>query len=583
MLLRNGSLSMPKIQPIEKSEVRSNREAKLHLLVKTSKFPSKDYSSELMACLERSRHSILVASTSTDELDQQIYQLLMRKINDRVRVYGLLHSFSNSSGILKYFDAKKPALFRENKELNNNFIIIDRETAFVFSNPVGSIVNNPCIKLDGEACADLFYWFTWYFWNTQGNERILSDIKHPRESPFPVPLINRNTVNIKTESGDEHKSACVPFDVRQKSAVKFESNTAYYFSEKVKTPIYIYENAFHLGNLHIQVQEEFGVDASWILQESTLENAPPSFIDYNSNQWTPIQRIDREDRVIKDISAPSIQDLETIQPSPNVFEMANYALETKFTWKVHPPYKPKAAVKSHLYRDYETLERDISENIRMISEEIIDYKRTKESSLRHFQGASQSVDNLFDRVNRAKERITAFNNMPYNALKDLIEKDWTSICIDWNQAKEDVTKLEFQKSKSDAIAVIDDEINKANERIEFAENALKATDIVEADAKRYQVEIEDLKKKIDHKKRERDRANAKVQSSSELDHLRKKTTNNKDFKRLVMPRYQLPEVGVLYELNEAYYLEIGDYDHLKMAEDISARYCDRQCLIVAEA
>lgn len=72
-------------------------------------------------------------------------------------------------------------------------------------------------------------------------------------------------------------------------------------------------------------------------------------------------------------------------------------------------------------------------------------------------------------------------------------------------------------------------------------------------------------------------------SESELDATRLKK-ENKDIQMLKEPDFLLPEVGVLYETSDSFYLEIEDDKDLDKAEELCKRYRDhrRICKLVAK-
>ena len=66
---------------------------------------------------------------------------------------------------------------------------------------------------------------------------------------------------------------------------------------------------------------------------------------------------------------------------------------------------------------------------------------------------------------------------------------------------------------------------------------------------------------------------------NELQNIRKKT--KKEIK-LTIPKYVLPEVGVLYENKESYFLEIEYYEELDKANELKERYIDKAYKVVVK-
>jgi len=57
-------------------------------------------------------------------------------------------------------------------------------------------------------------------------------------------------------------------------------------------------------------------------------------------------------------------------------------------------------------------------------------------------------------------------------------------------------------------------------------------------------------------------------------------SNEEEYKQLKLPKYTLPEVGILYETQEKYFLEILNYDQLDKANELKQRYDDKEYKVV---
>jgi len=68
------------------------------------------------------------------------------------------------------------------------------------------------------------------------------------------------------------------------------------------------------------------------------------------------------------------------------------------------------------------------------------------------------------------------------------------------------------------------------------------------------------------------------QKPNELENLQKKQKKI----RLTIPKYILPEVGVLYENSETYFLEIEYYEELQKANELKQRYINKNYKVVAK-
>ena len=104
---------------------------------------------------------------------------------------------------------------------------------------------------------------------------------------------------------------------------------------------------------------------------------------------------------------------------------------------------------------------------------------------------------------------------------------------------------------------------------------------------------EKLKKQLKHKISEINSLKAEIQKNystfkptqagNELTHLKKGKQTTQAFKQFTIPRYALPETGILYEDKNHYYLQITDSEDLSVANEVaSKRYIDKPCKVVAK-
>ncbi|MDX4040296.1 hypothetical protein, partial [Aliarcobacter skirrowii] len=56
-----------------------------------------------------------------------------------------------------------------------------------------------------------------------------------------------------------------------------------------------------------------------------------------------------------------------------------------------------------------------------------------------------------------------------------------------------------------------------------------------------------------------------------------------EYKKLNIPKFILPEVGVLYETNNSYFLEIVYKKDISKANELKQRYCDKDYKVVVGA
>lgn len=63
----------------------------------------------------------------------------------------------------------------------------------------------------------------------------------------------------------------------------------------------------------------------------------------------------------------------------------------------------------------------------------------------------------------------------------------------------------------------------------------------------------------------------------------KNKTNSNEYKKLNIPKFILPEVGVLYETDNSYFLEIVYQEDITKANELKQRYCDKDYRVVVGA
>lgn len=63
----------------------------------------------------------------------------------------------------------------------------------------------------------------------------------------------------------------------------------------------------------------------------------------------------------------------------------------------------------------------------------------------------------------------------------------------------------------------------------------------------------------------------------------KNKTNSNEYKKLNIPKFILPEVGVLYETNNSYFLEIVYKEDIIKANELKQRYCDKDYRVIVGA
>lgn len=505
---------MARITAIKKSVTIDNRQKPLFYLAREDRLPYVDRVSEVLSVVEKAASIITIASTA--ELDPVLHELLVGKTDQRVRVYGLVQDFSKSVQLLSWFDARKPALFRENKALCNNFILVDRSVGFLFVNSMETLKDNPCIRLEGAGLEDLFYWFTYYFWHTEGKERMLDRIESAREAPYPVPRVDRPAIQLLEEASKTFEQVYLPMEPFCKSLVDDRQAQECLVSEMIKTPLLHSFGTLRIGHLELADTQPPGINAQWRLSYGALENVPQSFIDFDDKQWTPRERSLREIRLLPDLNADSIRDMEQMEPDEYLLKPLDYALETIFHWRINPPRKPASAKLATVYDEYKRLADNLKENLRRLSTGVSSLIEGPNGAKLQ-PGMRQELIEIQEKQAVLELSCRELEQRSFSEIKDLVERDWPKLA----------------------------------ERLRTVRGLLKPS----------------------------------MENNSELENLRKRDGSREEYRAMVLPRYRLPEIGRLFETDQASFLEIADYEDLEKAEGISDRYRTNQkpCKIVAEA
>ena len=130
------------------------------------------------------KSTIYIATTNglTGSIIKEINMALKREI----RVYLLFKDFSGlAKETIKYFTNQNPVVIRECPDLENDFVIIDKQNAFLFCNSLNEI-DNEYINLNLVESKELFYIFNHLFWDKSFNEQIAGlGIAPCSRSPYP--------------------------------------------------------------------------------------------------------------------------------------------------------------------------------------------------------------------------------------------------------------------------------------------------------------------------------------------------------------------------------------------------------------
>ena len=659
-------VSMAVIKAITKEKVVDNSQKQLHYFVCSKDSRTKNVSDDLLSTINNAERTICIAATSV--IEESIREPLLKKIRDRIRVYGVFQDFKVCLKSLSWFDDKNPALIRSNEALQNNFIIIDNKIAFLFINPLDNIDRNTCIKLSGSHVKDLFYWFTYTFWNSDEQEHILKNTRQCKESPFSIPATPRQTINISEslETPFEAIESYYPQDVKYRprlNSERDEKNTIiHYLSSQIKNPFFKNNKNWKIGDFILDIKDFEGPLNIWKEFYGPLSEVPKSFIDFDKNDWNPIIKQDSIKRKLaKPYTVATIEEMDSKEPPESDLECEPYAMETCFEYVVQPPSKPKNADKAVIYKQYEYLKQGHGNNVKRISEELEDLKNRE--CIKEAPGLNREISQNIETIK--KESKVEFENLSITEIESIVDKWNPDLEGNWVRQlinlKVDVKNKEFELNRQKDIAnknrekeqkegarrkkeerigeldmilvdfnprindptkknEIQKNINTIKKQLEdFEKNAGNKEKSEEKDKEnfdkdaqekvlstlekelldyvpknsdvkqknRYEEEWRDLDKGITQLTRDIaniDEAITKIEKSEfNKDDVQKsfeKTRNN--YIRLKKPDFLIPDVGILYETRDSFYLEISDDKDLEKANELENRYTGKNYKVVAK-
>ena len=440
---------MAVIKAITKEKIIDNSQKQLHYFACSKDSHTKDVSSNLLSAINEAEQTICLASTSN--IEEFIREPLLKKIRDHIRVYGIFQDFKACSKSLAWFDDKNPALIRSNGKLQNNFIIIDNKIAFLFINSLDNIGRNICIEFSDVHVKDLFYWFTYYFWNSDEKEHILKEIRECKESPFSIPAAPRRTINILESREAPFKTieSYYPQDARYKLSLNSEkekkSDIIQVLSNQIKNPLFKSGKKWKIGDFVLEVTDFEGPGNIWKETYGPLSKIPKSFIDFDKNDWNPITK---QDSIKKKLTKPyivdTIEEMDSKEPPESDMECEPYAMETCFEYIVQPPSKPKNADKAAIYKQYEHLKQGHGSNISRFLKELGDLKNKE--CIKEALGLNREVSQIIESIK--KEEKTEFKTMSITEVENIVDKwnpdseeSWVRQLID---LKVDIKRKEFE-------------------------------------------------------------------------------------------------------------------------------------------
>ncbi len=576
---------------------------------------------DIISKIINAKITIQIASTSTiaDNIIDALYQ------NNDLNIYIILKSFQNTQSTLNRFDEKKPAILREVNELDNNFIIIDN-ISYLFINSLNN-KENIFIRLDEDKTKDLSYIFNYYFWDCARQEKLIDIISSPNESPFPpIGIRELEYINIENNSLEDCVELLIPRDKKYLENL-YQDSEKKYFSENIQNSIYQNHEYIHVGKLRVK-DNTLVIKNRWILKNSCLKDISTDIeIVPKEENWDTTINIEKSKHLqLSQIEANSIEDMEDTKP--NEFKQELYIKSIIFNWEVQPPSKAKDSKKSSLYSEYDKLDSTFQEQLLFLNTRLKDLE--KESGvLSFFSGANRKAKQNLKKIEEYKSQdlkdllrtdLDNFLNKEFKLFyEDIISSDKNFKEDKKRKDAEDIWKNEKEqkdkslKSKESELSRSKKELSGLKEKSEKKkaininiEDIEKNINQLKKEKKTYDDEalnLERLKKdfsQVDDKQKEQTKLHKNINSlESKIDNLNKEIsdnyfefkynpkqneiknfnknkTNSNEFKGLNVPKYILPEVGILFETQDSYYLEILDKKYLKKANELSQRYSDKK-------
>jgi len=515
--------------------------------------------------------SVKIATTS--EISDEIYDALHQ--NSDVNVYIMFKSFEKSTNSLSKFNSKKPIVAREVQELDNNFIIVD-DVSFLLVNPL-SQKENLFLEFNENKTQELNFIFNYLFWNCATLEKIIDKVSQPVASPFP-PFDNRklDTINIIQENIKNVETIFIPRDKKFSDDLNNEVAIKY-FSDDIKTPIYLTHEYTQIGSVRIK-NMRFVVKNYWELKRNILSDIPTNIdiIPREENWFKTIKISDSSIVILKDITAQTIDEMK--ETKPVTFPEKNYINNICFQWEVLPPTKPASAKKSSLYTDYAKLTLDFNHQTSLLENKLNALKQDS-SILSSLLGMNKNIIKGIDKIAEYKS-IKLEEERPHE-LRELLTKEFEAFYREVFKSEADFKyQKKIKKAEQDWAQIKKNRLfdfNKTQNEIEVIKKSVET----QKDDKR-QDKLKRLNKNLSKLQQDINENYTtfvyKPKNSNELSHLTKEKSH--EYKAFRIPKYALPEVGTLYETNDSYYLEIMDYDQLDKAKELEKRYNNKNYKVV---
>jgi hypothetical protein len=562
---------MSKIEKINLSKIINYSDDIIDFFIKENNETNLLNYDSIITDISNAKNSIQIASSSeiNDVILDEIYK------NKNINRYIILKSFKEQTITLNRFNDKNPAILREVRELNNNFIIIDN-ISYIFINPLDN-KENLFLKLDEEKSKDLKYIFNYYFWDCATKEKLINEINEPPiESPYP-PINKRELDYLNIDYDLEN---CIElFIPRDKKYLKDLDNTISekkYISDDIKNIIYKNNEYIKIGNF--KIKDDLEIKNRWILKKDSLKNIDTSIniIPKQENWNKEIKIKEYEEAKLPTMQAKTIEEMTNTKP--NEFKQKLYIKKIKFMWDVLPPFKDKDAKKSKLYDEYEKLSNEYKN--RLLKLKNILNELDKESVVTSFfreinSKAKQDLKKIEEYLNKDLTKLSS------TELDEFLNMEFKEFYKDIFQSN---SNFKYEKKKKDAEGrwkkeKVEKSKNLENKKKELKESEYKLETLKESDGdkktklvksiKNIENSISLLEKDIKEK-------------YTDFEYKEKDNSTLPSFNKFRIPKYRLPEVGTLYENSNSYFLEIEDDDELDKANKLKKIYKDKTYKVVAK-
>lgn len=594
---------MSKIQPIEKIHIWDNSQKSLQICVKSKATKHNKHTIQnILQEIHNAKETIFIASTSP--LDENIKDALIERIQSKVRIYGITKEFK-SFNAFGWFGKQFPFLCRQCPELKNDYIIIDKKNSFLFLKQSENFQLNTPICLNEQETKDLSYWFIHFFWTKCDRESINGKPDVCKSAPFAAPSLRKEYIPLKN-SDFQSKETFYAKQPNSRVLIKKEHAKNYEaalqsskLSDQLKEPIYKNEKFWAIGDFLISTNTFTGLEDIWQISESTLENAPTEFIDFNSDKWDLIQKQSKTEQNYGEIKADLLEEMNNKDLSNDELKAKAepYSEKTIFHFRVLPPQKPNGTKPAKIYSDFEKLQSNYKSNLTNLNRSLTDLLEKAQKNGTNI-GVRQEIEEF---LNECRSDLNKdLRKMALAELEDCLKK--------WNDESDQnnssncffkfydldyrVREDEYDKNKKSTLAKLKNEESDIKKEIEKKTKEL--SDI--------NVQLENLTKKEPTEtdiKAKKDLEQTKNPLTNELERLKNSLTKNQEqqkseveksftrvpyserkkkikkelsFSPLEMPAFLLPEVGKLFEDSKNFYLEISDWDELSQAKDLANRY-----------